>query len=251
MFPEFEEGAIHIWSITMRASKNVVGECLPLLSTAELARASRFHSVGLREASVLRTGAVRLILSGYLGVPPRSLEFKYGPAGKPEIDANVDLNFNMSHSGDRALVAVSLGCQMGVDVEQVRTITDLPDLLGQVCRPEEAEEILNTPGELQELRFLQCWTRKEALLKAAGCGISVPMSSFVVRAGLVDLPPLDRIETCEGRSRAWVIADLEVGADYVAAVACSESARPITRLPISSVRDLLNSTLGSESTLPV
>jgi len=144
------------------------------LSAAERERAARFVSDqdGVRWTTA-RT-ALRQLLGGYLGVPPDALRFAEGPHGKPVLAApvSVDVRFNLSHSGDTALIAVAQAREVGVDVELSRRAVDHVAIARRVLEPAAAERIaaLDDPRE-REQAFLRAWVRWEAALKCRGTGI--------------------------------------------------------------------------------
>lgn len=119
-FP-LDKRAIHAWPFELFASPQTVEKLLPYLSEAERQRASRHQSGDLRAASILRSGMVDIILGPCLGIPPRSVEFEFGSTVKPDLRANLDLQFNLSHSGCLAILVVCQECELEVDVERITT----------------------------------------------------------------------------------------------------------------------------------
>ena len=107
-----------------------------------------------------------------------TVEIRYGPNGKPVIQGPV--RFNVSHSGSVAAFAFAVGCELGLDVEEIRPFADLAAVAAQFFSPEEAAELAKLPRAEQELAFFRCWTRKEAYVKAVGTGLSAPLHDFQV-----------------------------------------------------------------------
>lgn len=153
-----------------------------VLSTAERQRMARFVKAELRARYAVRRGALRHILGRGLGLPPARIEFVTSHTGKPALAAGRvtrSLHFSVSHSGNIALVAVSDGDRLGVDVERRRTVPNLALFAKDVLSPAERAEIDGLGEPEYTWTFLELWTRKEAYLKAIGEGLSVPLYQVV------------------------------------------------------------------------
>ncbi len=147
-------------------------------------RAGRFVNMLDRERFIAAHGALRMVLGLYLSADPQSLEFQNGPTGKPSlVQTFTDLRFNLSHSGDLALIAVTRGREVGVDVERVQRDIELDPIVEHYFEPEEAWDLRTAPAHERVPRFFDLWTRKEACLKAEGTGLGFPprMDRFGVR----------------------------------------------------------------------
>jgi 4'-phosphopantetheinyl transferase len=132
---------------------------------------------------VAARGLLRSILASALGVEPPTIEFLYGPKGKPSLGgalARSGLQFNLAHSGGLAVFAVAHDRSVGVDVEELRPIPDLSDLIQRYLSPGECAELKSLSGEAELRGFLQIWTRKEAWLKATAEGITGPLGKIDV-----------------------------------------------------------------------
>jgi 4'-phosphopantetheinyl transferase len=128
---------VNFWTVPL--DRTPVNDDAPsLLSHDELERAGRFHFPQHRERYERARSALRRIVGMYSASEPRSIQFEYGPQGKPEL-AKTGLNFNLSHSGDLALIGLGLGSAIGVDVEQVRPAPELESVARRFFRPEESE----------------------------------------------------------------------------------------------------------------
>jgi len=138
------------------------------LSPAELKRAGRFGLQRLRRRFVVARGRLRELLGERLGLPPPDVTLAYGTNGKPEL-ADRSLYFSVSHCEDVALYAFSSASEIGVDVEAIRPIREADAIAAQFFSPRE-----------RLLDFLYCWTRKEALAKALGGGLSLPLAQLDV-----------------------------------------------------------------------
>jgi 4'-phosphopantetheinyl transferase len=214
-----------------------------LLDSEERGRAERFASRELQRRFTVAHGALRLILSSLVAASPESLVFERGPFGKPKLAATGSLasrrHFGFSHSMGIACVAVSASDGIGVDVECERSVPDAPQLLTTILTPAEHEVAVSkpdaSPSDLAHI-LRKCWTMKEAVLKASGCGLSVdPREVVLNRSGLdAALHGDNRTQPawCEaaiiGRLRSWS------GHVYSFALpmACGAIARTAQRSPI-------------------
>lgn len=178
--PALEKPGIALWLVDLDSASTAPGGPNPdeLLSEAERAKANRFrfeHDARRYRASHT---ALRQLLSQESGVPARDLQFVEGRFGKPRLSANHPLHFNMSHSGRWALIGLSATAPIGVDIEAPRPMDDLTSMAERNFSPREfvAFQAVEPPEQLQA--FLQCWTRKEACLKALGSGLSIEPGVF-------------------------------------------------------------------------
>ena len=167
--PALGLGEVHLW----RASLITAEDHSSLLSPSELLRAESFHFPQDRARFIAGRGLLRSILGRYLNVEPRELQFTHGPHGKPELTgAGYSLRFNLSHSGDLMLLAVSHAHEVGVDVEQVREGLNTDELAASYFAHAEAEALRHLPDAERTLRFFELWTATEARLKASGDGLA-------------------------------------------------------------------------------
>jgi 4'-phosphopantetheinyl transferase len=153
---------------------------IEILDDTERDRASRFISERDRRRFVVAHQWVRILLGRCLARSPESLRFVRGPRGKPALlGAGIDVKFNLSHTAERALLAIALGREVGVDIEREREV-DVSELAGRVFAPSEAAALrMLCPAE-RISAFFRCWTRKEAFIKALGDGLAFPLDGFDV-----------------------------------------------------------------------
>ncbi|MBO1051683.1 MAG: 4'-phosphopantetheinyl transferase superfamily protein [Dolichospermum sp. DET73] len=165
---------VHIWRINLNSSESQLQFFRETLSSDEIARAQRFYFPEHRQRFIAGRGTLRAILGQYLGIDPKQVEFEYQPRGKPLLAAKFadqGLLFNLSHSQDLALCGVSYQNQIGVDLEYIRTMSDLEGLAKRFFSSREYEHLrLISPQEQQQI-FFRYWTCKEAYLKATGDGL--------------------------------------------------------------------------------
>ena len=151
-----------------------------VLSEDERRRAQRYAFLRDRVRFIAARSFLRRTLGRHRGVDPASLRFAYGLRGRPELEGAPALQFNLSYSGDQALLAVSRDGPLGVDVEARRPLPDLEGLASQVMDPVELRAFHAHPEQDRSAAFFALWTRKEAALKAMGVGFSIDPRSFHV-----------------------------------------------------------------------
>ena len=193
-----------------------------ILSRDEKARAGRFHFEMDRSRYVVARTLLRTILGRYLNVLPQKLVFSYRAAGKPVLGppfTRTDLKFNLAHSEDLGLLAVTTATDVGVDVERVRPVPDAAELVLRFFSAREAELFAEVPPELQPPAFFNLWTRKEAWLKATGEGIAHSLKRVEVSflshepTRLLAVPP-DALPAAR-----WTLRELHPAPGFAAAVA--------------------------------
>ena len=181
--------------------------------------------------------ALRCLLSRYLGTPPAKIQIFAHANGKPAISGL--LGFNVAHSGAVGLIALGLGCDVGVDVEKARPFADMEQVADRFFCIDEAEEIRKLADADRQMAFFRCWTRKEAYVKALGSGLSTPLDSF--RVSVAKDEPARFIRLPEG-SPAWSLYDVEVAEGYAAAVAHPGAPRSVHVRRLEDLSGLLRGT---------
>lgn len=186
-FPYLHPQEVHIWRTDLPTSNldsdlpTQVTRLLPLLSDDEQARANRFYFAKDRYRFTVARGMLRLILGRYLDIAPQDLKFQYGSVGKPALAyPDTSLCFNVSHSAQIALYAIAQNLEVGIDVEQVRSDCDYDAIASRFFATSEQSALNRLPPDLKSQGFFNCWTRKEAILKALGSGLTVPLDQFEV-----------------------------------------------------------------------
>jgi 4'-phosphopantetheinyl transferase len=202
---------VDIWIVGLRVGAAELSLRWEALSPEERARADRFLFDKDREAHIAAHGALRQVLAKYLNCAAAEICIVSGTNGKPGVEG---VQFNLSHSADLALVAVTQTLELGVDVESVDPRRADMDVARRFFSPSEVTALSALPPEQQTLAFLNCWTRKEAYLKAIGLGLSVPLDSFDVSLAPGEPPLLLR-----GADPKWRLYSFVPAPDYVAALA--------------------------------
>lgn len=212
---------VHLWRVFISGAAASDAAAAGALSEDERARASRFRFEADRGRFVASHVALRRILASYLDATPASLAFGTGAHGKPFLNAPAhsrSLRFSLTHSGNLALVAVSLGRDLGVDVEQVRPRADLEGFAARYFSPRERDALARVPPGNRLRAFLEIWTLKEAYLKACGDGLVRALDAFDVTVG--DAPSrLEAVRDRAGDAARWALQPVAVGKDFVAALA--------------------------------
>jgi 4'-phosphopantetheinyl transferase len=185
--PKLAPGEIHLWRATLDNPIRLSG-AEAVLSREELFRAGRFARPLDRERFISAHGALRMVLGLYVSADPQSLEFRTGPMGKPAlVQTFTDLRFNLSHSGDIALIAVTRGREVGVDVERVQRDIEFDPIVEHYFEPTEAWDLRTAPPNERVGKFFDLWTRKEACVKAEGTGLG--LKARTDRFGVRNLSP--------------------------------------------------------------
>lgn len=188
------------------------------LPPSEQARAERFAFAHLRHRHVKAHAALRRLLASALSVTPASLTWVLGAQGKPALADPRAPAFNLSHSGDVALVALSFEHEVGVDVEVLAPQRDVAGVSALVFTPPERAWVQGGDAADLDRRFLRVWTRKEACIKAIGSGLSLSPSEF--DAGPGDTASSTTLQW-QGRNWPLQVMPVEAGEDVVAALAVS------------------------------
>jgi 4'-phosphopantetheinyl transferase len=155
-----------------------IARSLRLIDAAERARAARFRFARDASRFVARRARMRELLSEHAGEAPERLAFALGPNGKP-ILRNGACHFSLSHSYGLMMLAVA-ETEVGCDIERIDPDLDWPPIAGRLFAPAEYDALRSMPQAPARRGFFDCWTRKEAYVKALGQGLSHPLDSFEV-----------------------------------------------------------------------
>lgn len=165
------DNQVHLWLVNLNISnKQIAEELTNILSPDEMARADRFRFEEHKNRFIAARGFLRKIISYYLQISSREITFKYSDRGKPEL-ANNNLKFNLSHSQDTALYALTNNNLIGIDLEYLRSNVECDKIAQRFFSPAESELINSLPPKQKTQTFFHFWTIKEAYLKATGEGL--------------------------------------------------------------------------------
>jgi 4'-phosphopantetheinyl transferase len=170
----------HIWRADLKANECFQSSFLKLLSPDEKNRAQKFRFAKDNRNFIIARGILRSLIGKYLEINPAEISFQYSEFGKPGIADNNTLQFNISHSQNMALFAFTTKFNVGVDVEFVNPDIEVKDIAAKFFSTNEIMNLLALPEKQQALGFFNCWTRKEAFIKAVGEGLSFPLDKFEV-----------------------------------------------------------------------
>jgi 4'-phosphopantetheinyl transferase len=180
---QLAEDAVCVWQARLDAGADRLDGYGHVLSQDEHARAKRFVFDRDRRRFIVARAALRQVLAAYLEVAPEQLEFDYGERGKPALRGSRGadwLRFNVAHSDELALIGVARGLTLGVDVEYARPLPDALSIAEHYFTPAEKAVLRAADGVAQQRVFFTYWTRKEAVLKATGDGLSLPLDQVNV-----------------------------------------------------------------------
>lgn len=208
--------AVHVWAIDLVGLAEKYQLLYSFLSSDERSRASSFLVESAHRQYVLTRGALRSILSLYVARAPEMVTIEYGDHGKPYYPHrlnNLDLQFNISHSADMALCAMSRGAQVGIDIEKISSKESLSDLSNMIFTREERRVMAYLKQDWLE-SFFECWTYKEAYVKAVGRGLSLDPKDFDVSDVFISQGGtlVDR------EDRSWCFVRLPIRDDYRASL---------------------------------
>ena len=181
----FDYPGIELWLATLARTSAEIEELARWLSAAERARASRFGTEALRERWIAGRTTLRLLLGNVLGIPPAAVEIRRGVRGRPELaDASAGVDFNVSHTGDAALVAIARGLpprtRIGIDIERRDREVGVDRLARKFLSANERATLTDLDLRGRRERFLRYWTCKEAMSKATGDGLIAPFGRLEV-----------------------------------------------------------------------
>jgi 4'-phosphopantetheinyl transferase len=208
---------VHVWCINLNQDINFISVLSQFLSESEQQRAAKFIFPIHRDRWTIARGYLRHILSQYLNSTPEQIVFDYGAQGKPQI-AGSEIQFNLSHSHDRAVYGISSTCSIGIDVEYMRELPYL-QLVDRFFSPAEATIFHSLPPSEHQAAFFHAWTQKEAYLKADGTGLTTPLDRIEVSIDTA----IARIISISGKGRSqeanfWQIEKLNISAEYAGAI---------------------------------
>jgi 4'-phosphopantetheinyl transferase len=220
---------IHVWRAHLEDNASTVDAFWPALSVPERRRAERFHFDRDRCHFVIARGILRNILSRYLRSTPAQISFTYNQYGKPALSATKDgLHFNVSHSHGAALYAFTRACQLGIDLELLRDDFASLEIARRFFSAAEVSVLRSQQASQQTQAFFNCWTRKEAYIKALGEGLSHPLDRFSVSLTPDEHACLISTDNDSQEAANWSIIDLSPFPGYAAALAVRRR-RPILR----------------------
>jgi 4'-phosphopantetheinyl transferase len=218
-----------VWSVSLLQPPQRLATLESLLSPQERERAGAFLLPLPRRQFIVARAALRTLLGGSLGIAPAAVRFALNAHGKPSLDPACDLRFNVSHAGDRALIAIATGFDVGVDVEAQRRVDDLASLAASILCAEDLEHWRAAETKEGPAAFFRIWTCKEAVAKAIGCGLAMDFRSLRISLAPGRPAALAALEPQWGPAGQWSLRELETDIGYCAAVAAPVPGLEVTR----------------------
>ena len=214
--------AIWVHILRLDVSPDEIHELFRVLSHAERQRAMRFRHLIDRRRFIAVRASLRQLVAAELDMDPREPAIEVGTYGKPRLTGECALSglqFNVSHSGDVAVIVLTRSRHVGVDVEVVRPLADMDVLVEQNFSRREREEYAELHSDMRTIAFFNCWTRKEALIKAWGYGLSYPLDQFDVSLKPHEPARIHRLADVKGEHSGWEIHAFAPLPGTVAAIA--------------------------------
>ncbi|SRR6266496_2115226 len=208
---------VHVWQAKL--DDRLLDSLATFLSQDERERGKKFRFARDQNRFIVGRGLLRAILSSYVGTAPHDLNFSYGDKGKPALAGmGNSIRFNLAHSGEMAVYAVSLNRELGIDLEYFREELADEDVARRFFSACEVRSLFSIPVEIRRVAFFNCWTRKEAYIKARGEGLSMPLQNFDVAFEPGKPAALVRNHVDPIESVRWSMKALDVPPGYAAAL---------------------------------
>lgn len=226
--PALDGNDIHVWAWNL--DRSPLDSDWQILSEDETARARRFAFPKDRDRYVCAHASLRTLLSDYTGIPASQIIFSLNTHGKPRVECAPGMpptHFNLTHSAGLALLAISHGYTLGIDVEQIRPID--ANVAAHHFSPRELLSLDLLPASQWLAGFFRCWTSKEALLKGEGLGLNLPLAGFDVEVSPQLPPAVIAVTPHADIPLAWTLVELEPADDFVGTLAVRDPAKTFQR----------------------
>lgn len=211
---------VDLWVVGLAAQDLSIVQLYDLCSEDERRKSGAFHFERNRRDFIAGRGLLRCVLGWYLGSAPQDLVFKYGAFGKPTLEDHphsLSVEFNVAHCEGWVVYAICRDREVGVDIEQIRQISTSVGFPTTFLAKEERDDIESLGPDASRDAFFNCWTRKEAYLKATGRGLSESLDSFRVSVGADYSVLLSASESV--RISDWKILHVSPVEGYIGAIA--------------------------------
>jgi 4'-phosphopantetheinyl transferase len=209
---------VHVWQAKL--DDHDAGGLRDLLAADEIARADRFHFAKDRNHYIVARALLRKLLAAYLEINAEAVRLSYAEKGKPFLTdpAQSTLKFNVAHSHGLALYAFSPGREVGIDLEFIKEDLESEEIAERFFSPREVQVLMTIPAHLRKRAFFDCWTRKEAYIKARGEGLSMPLDQFDVSFAPGEPAALLRNDQEPVEVARWTMRNMTMPLGYVAAL---------------------------------
>ena len=209
---------VHVWSLQKSQHEARLLDYWCVLNHTERERALKYRFEKDRNNSIVARGALRKLLGEYLLIAPEKIEFEFEEYGKPALKGKSDMKFNVSHSGDTIVFAFVKKYNIGVDVEYTKREVEVRSVARHFFSEEEKMSLFALNEDYHNQAFYNCWTRKEAFIKAVGSGLSFPLDQFVVSVDCAKEATLLDTKWDARERKNWVLKSFQPAPDYIGAV---------------------------------
>lgn len=213
-----KENHVDIWRIFISEQINFLDDYNELLSKKEIKKSKAYAFEKDKNSYLIRHAALRQLIGSYLNIEPNSIKFDTQGNDKPILKTPQTLKFNLSHSGDMILIAISPNLEVGIDVEMNKPLPDFANIVKSYFSKNEIDKLFNLSETDQLEGFYNCWTRKEAYIKATGQGLSTPLDQFSVSLIPGAAPKLTRVEWDPDELDNWTMFHIDAAQDYIGAL---------------------------------
>lgn len=228
---------VQVWQVPLGSLSRLESQAQDLLSPDEQQRAARFVFQKDRECYAAVRALLRTLLAAHMECAPRDLLFCYSQHDKPALAGKYvgnGLQFNVSHSGQMAAIAITRGRSVGIDIEKLRDDFAVEEIAQRFFSQAENDMLMNVPPELKVRAFFNCWTRKEAFVKAKGEGLSLPLNQFDVSLIPGQTAEILGTRPDAGEKDRWSLWALDAGDQYAAAIVVEGSGSRLVKVWPSS-----------------
>ena len=229
--PPLREGVIHVWRIDLSEPEDRIEFFRSFLNSKEQEQASRFLFPEHRRRFIVGRGQLRTLLGKYVDQEPAKVGFEYTNLGKPSFAPGVSdphIEFNFTNSYDWAMLAVTLGTELGIDMERIREMSNMEGLARRFFAQPEIDAITaHISHSKRQQGFFRCWTRKEAFLKAIGTGLTFPLDRVCVTVDDRDDMRIEWIDSEDEDAEGWTLRHIEPVEDFVGALARKDHANDV------------------------
>lgn len=209
---------VHVWSVSKKDHEDRLHEYWGILDEIEKDRALKFRFLKDRYCFIIARGVLRKLLGIYLEMAPEQIKFQFGHNGKPYVHHSSNIKFNISHSADTILLGFVHNYCIGVDVEYTKREVDVEKIARLFFSEEEVSALRSLDHAYHTQAFYNCWTRKEAFIKAVGSGLSFPLDQFVVSLDSTKDARLIDTKWDKKEKEKWMLQSIEPKEDYIGAI---------------------------------
>lgn len=216
---ELLDSKIDVWSVNINNYTNKLFDYWELLSSSEKEKADRFRFEKDKNCYVIARGLLRILLSRYLNIKSQKINFRYAEKGKPYLEHPSNIKFNLSHSKNCIVLAFTKNIELGIDVEYAKNNLEILQVAESFFSKQEIKALKSIQSIYRLSAFYNCWTRKEAFIKATGDGLSFPLNQFTVSLESSESAELVETRWDNKEKDLWSLETFTPQKDYIGAVA--------------------------------